>query len=130
MTNHEILSLVFGLLGILFGLIASVKTWRKHKKIDTESIAVVNDVQDLGRSDGRKVYAIRYDVKSSEPFELLVTPCKKAFKIGKERVVYYEKGNPNQNYYFKSIGQFDNRLITPIFLLFASIAVVVTTMFV
>ena len=100
---------------------------KKHRKIDTESIAVVKSVQDLGRDDGRKVYAIRYDVKSSDTFELLVTPCKKALKIGKERGIFYEKDDPKKNYYFKTIWRFDNRIVMPCCVLIAGTIVLMTT---
>lgn len=87
---------------------------KKHKRIDTESIAVVSKVQELGRSEGKKVYAIYYTVKASEPFEIIETPCRKKRNIGKERVVYYEKAAiPKdgylKNYYFKTIGTWDRR---------------------
>jgi hypothetical protein len=125
MNDYGTMSLVCGILSVIFGLFSFIKVWRKHKLIDTESIAVVNSVQDLGRTDGLKVYAIKYDVKSSEPFELLVTPCKKALSIGKERTIYYEKDNPNQNHYFKSIGQFDARLLAPTFLFSIGLIVII-----
>jgi hypothetical protein len=95
--------------------------------IDTESVAIVKDVIDLGRSDGRKVYAIKYDVQSKEPFELLVTPCKKSQKPGKKRGVFYEKANPNKNNYFKTIGQFDQRLVIPVFTITIGVLLFVIT---
>jgi hypothetical protein len=113
--------LIAAIIAILIGVFLLLKVIKKHNRIDTESIAVVKSVQDLGRSDGRKVYAITYDVKSSEPFELLITPCSKQLKIGKERGIFYEKANPKSNKYFKSIGQFDNRFILPIFMLLIGI---------
>lgn len=123
MTGTIIFRFVIGLCGVALGILVLIKVFRKHKKIDTESIAVVNSVQDLGRLEGSKVYAVRYNIQSSDPFELLETPCKKAPKSGAERVIYYEKENPSANYYFKSIGTFDKRLIPPSLLLFAGVVV-------
>lgn len=106
--------LLLGIIVIGLGYILFNKTLKKHKKIDTESIAVVNKVQDLGRSDGKKVYAVYYTVKSTEPFEIIETPCRKKRQVGKERIVYYEKAETQtkeyvKNYYFKTIGQWDRR---------------------
>jgi hypothetical protein len=111
----ELIRIIASILAILLGSVLLYKVWKKHQLIDTESIAVVKEVISLGRSDGKKVYAIKYDVQAKEPFELLVTPCKKALKPGKKRGVFYEKANPNKNNYFKTIGQFDKRLVVPVF---------------
>lgn len=104
--------IIIGLFGLGLGLFALRPIIEKHKKIDTESIAIVKEVIPLGRDDGKKVYAIKYDVKSSNPFELLESPCKKALDIGKQRSVFYEKED-TKNFYFKTIGQFDSRFIAP-----------------
>ena len=121
----ELLRIAFGLLGTICGIYVLMKTWKKHKRIDTESIAIFNSAQDIGRDGGGKVYAIKYDVQSSEPFELLVAPCKKVPKNGKKRTVYYEKANPNANHYFKTIGTFDRRLLAPVGLLLFGVVVLV-----
>lgn len=123
--GRELIQLIIGALAVFFGAITWRTIWKKHKKIDTESIAIVKEVIDLGRADARKVYAIKYDVKANEPFELLVTPCKKPLPVGKEKSVFYEKGNANKNYYFKSLGQLDSRLITPVFLTVIGIITVI-----
>jgi hypothetical protein len=124
---NGILRLIVGVAGIILGIWLFRSTYKKHKKIDTESIAVVKCVQDLGRDDGRKVYAIRYDVNSSEPFELLETPCKKALAPGTKRSVFYEKDDPKHNYYFKTIWQLDRRFIMPCSILFACLVITVST---
>jgi len=119
----EIFNIIIGIVGMGFGWIAFALVWNKHKRIDTESIAVVKEVESLGRDDGRKIFATWYDVKSSEPFDLLDTPCKKNLPIGTERVVFYEKEDPNNNHYFKTFRQFDKRFIMPSALFFAGFVV-------
>ena len=108
-----IANFIIGALSIVFGVLLLIPTLRKHRNIDTESVAVVKEVLDLGMDEGRKVYAIKYMVQASEPFELLVSPCKKKLRPGVERSVFYEKENSNINYYFKTVGQFDSRLVVP-----------------
>ena len=100
---NEILKIIIGLLGVVCGFLLFKKILNKHRMIDTESIAVVKEIIDLGRDNGRRVYAIKYDILSNDPFELLETPCKKTKKRGTRRSVFYEKNNPKQNYYFKTI---------------------------
>lgn len=121
-----IVNLVIGSLGVLFGVLTLISVFKKHRRIDTESVAVVKEVQDLGRSDGHKVYAIKYTVKSSNPFELLKTPCKNKLAIGTERSIFYEKENPKENHYFKLIGQFDRRFVLPCVLIFAGVSIIVS----
>ena len=121
--------IVLGVIGILYSVWILSTILKKHSKIDTESIAVVQSVQDLGIDDFKKVYAIKYDIKSSDPFELIVSPCKKILKPGKERVVFYEKDNPQRNYYFKTIGQFDRRFLLPVLLLLASLITIAAPIF-
>lgn len=115
-----------GLFGIACGAYLLSAILKKHNKIDTESIAVVNSVQYLGRDEGRKVYAIRYNVQASEPFELLVTPCKKALKPGTTKSIFYEKADPSHNYYFKTIGQFDRRFLMPSLVLLMGVIVIIS----
>lgn len=119
-----IIRILLGVFATAVGIFAFVKVLKKHKKIDTESLAVVKEVQSLGRDDGRKVYAIRYDVLATEPFELLSTPCKKALRPGTERTVFYEKSNPNKNHYFKMVRQFDRRFIMPCAIIFCGIVII------
>ena len=123
------IKIVAAIFCVIVGVIVFLKVLRKHKLIDTESIAVVKDVQYLGRDEAKKVYAVRYDIKSSDPFELVVSPCKKTPKIGKQISIFYEKDNPKQNYYFKTIGNIDKRFLSPILFVligtFACIASVV-----
>ena len=118
--------IILSLVGVIYGAWLLSAILKKHKRIDTESIAIVNSVQDLGRDELGKLYAIRYDVKSSEPFELLVTPCKKVLKVGTTKSVFYEKAAPNNNYYFKTIGSFDRRLVMPSLVTLASLGLLVT----
>ena len=117
--------LIMGLLLTSFGLFLSTKIYKKHKKIDTESIAKVKEIVPLGYVDGAKTYAVKYDVLSSEPFELLETPTKKKQKIGAQRTVFYEKGNANKNYYFKTIGQFDKRFFVPVSMVLIGILAII-----
>jgi hypothetical protein len=121
---QDVIKLIISLVGITFGVVMFIQIMKKHKLVDTESIAVVKDVQDLGLSDLKHVYAIRYDVCSSAPFELLETPSKKKRKLGSQRTVFYEQEN-HKNYYFKTIGQFDRRLAGPILLIVASLSIFV-----
>lgn len=111
--------------GFLVSFILMKKLIPKHKRIDTESIAIVREVIDLGRVDGVKAYAVRYEIQSSNPFEILETPVKKARAIGDTRVIYYEEASPKNNYYFKKIGTLDPRFIIPCFFIFGSICAVV-----
>ena len=110
MIKYLILSLVaFGI-----GIWLLLRFWKKHKRINTESIAVVKEIIDLGRGAGaQKMYAIKYEVQSSEPFELLVTPVTKKPQLESMKVIFYEKEDPKKNYFFKTIGQFDRRAFAP-----------------
>ena len=117
--GDELMRLCLGLVGAGCGLRVLLKTVKKSKLIDTESVAVFKSAQDIGREMGKRVYAIKYCVQSSDSFELLVTPCKKVPKIGTQKVVYYERANPSSNYYFKSVGKFDKRLLAPCALVLA-----------
>ena len=92
----------FGIALIWGGMTAFffIKTFKKHKKIDTCAYAYVKKVNDIGYLDRRKVYAITYQVDAKEPFEVIISPCKKALEIGKKRLVYFEKGNMKNNHYF------------------------------
>lgn len=124
--------LILGLLSIVIGFPVFRRVLNKHRRIDTESVAVVKEVRDLGRQDGHKMYAVRYTVQSSEPFDIIATPCKKALPIGKEKVIYYEKddekrGTPEANYYFKSIKQFDKRFVMPCFLLGCGVFLIIAS---
>ena len=106
--------ILFSIIGLCFAFPLLKKVKARSVKIDTESIAEVIEVIPLGMSDLQRVCAIKYKVLSSEPFELLVTPCNKKEKLGKTKTIFYEKENPNENYYFKSIGRFDRRFFSPI----------------
>lgn len=99
---------------LVAGIVLVRKISLKHKKIDTESIAIVKEVIDLGRDMGSKVCAVKYEIQSSEPFEIVVTPCKKVPCRGADRSIFYEKADPKNNYYFKTIGQLDSRFLLPI----------------
>lgn len=116
---------VIAALGFLISFILMKRLIPKHKRIDTESIAIVREVIDLGRVDGVKAYAVRYEIQSSKPFELLETPVKKARAIGDTRVIYYEEASPKNNYYFKKIGTLDPRFVIPCFLILGSICSIV-----
>ena len=83
--------LILAIITLAFGIFLFLSVRKKHNKIDTESIAVVQNVQYLGRSGAKKLYAIKYLIQSSSPFEITETPCKKERAIGSERIIYYEK---------------------------------------
>lgn len=118
--------LIIGIIALGLGVWLFIRFWKKHRKIDTESIAVVKEIIDLGRGDGlRKMYAIKYEVQSSEPFELLVTPVTKKPRLETMKTIFYEKDNPKKNYFFKTIGQLDRRAIAPLSLSFIGIVVVI-----
>jgi hypothetical protein len=114
--------LIMAIITLALGVFLFCSVLKKHNKVDTESVAVVQSVQYLGRSGAKKMYAIKYLIQSSVPFELIETPCKKERPIGSERVIYYEKKGdgeegPVTNYYFKTIKQFDKRFIFPSFII-------------
>lgn len=118
--------LIIGILALGLGIFLFIRFWKKHRKIDTESIAVVKEIIDLGRGDGfRKMYAIKYEIQSSEPFTLLVTPVTKKPQLETIQSIFYEKENPKKNYFFKTIGQFDRRIVPPAFLLFIGTIIVI-----
>jgi hypothetical protein len=119
--------LIIALVCLAIGVLLLIKSIRKYKKIDTESIAVVQDVYDLGRGNSGKMYAIRYEICSSTPFEILETPINKLRQVGAQRTIFYEKANPEKNYYFKTIGQFDSRMKTPIILIALSTILAITS---
>lgn len=125
----DIFVIILGIAGMFCGVILFIKKVKSTKLIDTESVAVVKKVQPLGLDDLKKVYAITFDVMSSEPFELLETPCKKELKIGKQKTVFYEHGNAQANHYFKTIGTFDNRLVLPAALVLMSLLAIVGTIY-
>ena len=118
--------LLIGICALGLGLWLFIRFWKKHNKIDTESIAVVKEIIDLGRDKGvRKLYAIKYEIQATEPFSLIETPVSKKPPINKMKTIFYEKENPQKNYFFKSIGQFDKRGIAPSFLLFLGTVIVI-----
>ena len=119
--------LIICLAGSALGIFLFVRVFRKHRKIDTESIAEVSKVESLGRDDFKKVYAIWYKIHSSEPFELLVTPCKKPLEIGDQKGIFYEKANAKKNYYFKTIKSFDKRFVLPSAITIACLATSIHT---
>lgn len=122
-----ILKLIISCLSILLGVYVFIMRFKKSRRIDTESVAVVKEVRPLGRDDGRKVYAILYEVQSHDPFDLLDTPCKKIYKPGKKRSIFYEKAEPQKNFYFKTLFQFDRRLYIPILMILSGIMLMIST---
>lgn len=114
MTTTAITQLVMSIFSFAIGIFALIKVIQRSRRIDTESIAEVVDVQDLGHSGVKKVYAIKYEVKASTPFNIYETPCKKQRKLGTQRTIFYEESDPKNNFYFKTLGQFDKRIIFPI----------------
>ena len=108
-----------GCLGVATWLF--LKAFRKHKKIDTCANAYVERVQDLGPISGKKSYAITYKVNANEPFHVLISPCFKAYDIGKKRMMYFEKGNAKENHYFTRFGINYDRRFSPaiVFIVFA-----------
>ena len=124
-----VLKIISGILGVIYGVYLTHLRFKKHKRIDSEGIATVKEVRKLGRDDGKKSYAIFYDVVLDEEngntnsFELCKTPTHKHENIGKRKIIYFEKNNPKRNFYFKSIGKFDHRLILPVVLLFCGVVI-------
>lgn len=119
-----IMKVIAGIIGLLYGVYLLYLRIQKHKRIDSEGVATVKEVRKLGRDDGKKVYAIFYDItqnnddsNTSEVLELCKTPVKKHEKIGKTKTIYFEKDNYKKNYYFKGVGKFDHRLVFPLVLL-------------
>lgn len=109
-----VFKIICGILGIAFGIYLIIIRWKKHKNIDTRGIATVKEVRKLGFDEGSKAYAIFYDVGEGEDaFELCHTPVRKRERIGKKKVIFYCSKEPKKNYYFQSIGSFDQRLIFP-----------------
>ena len=129
MMSPDVVQLILGFGGIVIGMIGLKKVYEKHKKIDTESIGIVESVEVLGKNIGSRTYAITYDVQASEPFKLLDYPCRKQKPIGYECGVFYEKGNYKNNYYFKTIGQLDSRFISPSVIMLAGVIVVIGQLF-
>lgn len=123
-----VLKIISGVLGVVYGIYLMHLRFQKHKRIDSQGIATVKEVRKLGREDGKKSYAIFYNVEPDEEnasensFELCKTPTHKHENIGKTKTIYFEKNNPKRNFYFKSIGRFDHRLILPVVLLICSVA--------
>ena len=117
--------IIFCSAGLALGIFLFIRTLKNHRRIDTESIAEVSKVEPLGRSDMKPVYAIWYSIKSSAPFDLLVTPCKKPLDIGERRGIFYEKDNAQKNYYFKTIGSLDKRFVIPIGIILACSATII-----
>lgn len=121
----NIFTIMLGIVGVFLGFVSMKKAINRNKLIDTESIAVVTDVQDLGISEGRKAYAIKYNVQAHLPFDIIVSPCKKKKRPGTKRTIFYEQKEPTNNYYFKSIAQFDRRLLPPSFLLMIGVILII-----
>ena len=118
-------TLFLGIALSALGVYLLIRIIKKHKLIDTESVAVVNDVVALGRDAMKTQYAIEYDVMATEPFKLKVYPVSKKKRPGKQSTIYYEKENPDKNYYFKTIGQFDKRFLMPSLVMFFGVVVIV-----
>lgn len=107
------LKIVGGIVGIIYGIMLSILRFKKHKTIDTKSIAEVKEIRKLGMDEGRKVYAIFYTVKTDEPFEICRTPVRRREKIGTQKIIYFDS-NDHKNYYFQKFKSFDYRLIFPV----------------
>ena len=120
------LRILIVVLGALISFILFKKIVPKHRRIDTESIAVVKEVIDLGRIDAKKEYAVRYEIQSSKPFDLLETPVHKPRDIGETRSIFYEEADPKNNFYFKKIGSIDFRLGYPIFFTIGTICAIIS----
>lgn len=125
--DNKVLILIVLIAGLAVGIFMFIKALKKHKRIDTESIAIVKEIQYLGRDDGNKVYGIKYSVMCSTPYEFWVTPTRRLVKVGKERVVFFESSDPKKNYFFKKLGRFDTRFIMPSFLIIGCISSIVLT---
>ena len=125
-------SFFLGLITIAISFLLLIRIKKKHDRIDTESIAQVVEVKDIGRVDGKRAYAIRYKVMCSEPFDIVETPCKKPREVGKQRVVFYEKADVSKerqirNFYFKTIKHFDRRFIAPCLIMFFGVMIFIST---
>ncbi len=117
------LKIIGGVLGIVYGVYLTVIRFKKHKTIDTKSVAEVKEVRKLGLDEGRKTYAIFYKILTDEPFEICRTPVRKREKLGSQKIIYFDSNNPKKNYYFQKIKSFDHRLIFPIVITFCGIVV-------
>lgn len=93
-------TLLLGIFLLLVTIFLYLKARKKHKKIDTCANAYVERVIDIGYSGGKKVYAITYNVTATPPFKVLLSPCTKAYRVGKRRKMYFEKDNAKENHYF------------------------------
>lgn len=127
------MKIIASVLGLIYGIYLSYLRMQKHKRINSQGTATVKEVRKLGRDDGSKSYAIFYDVVPAcqndehvlESFELCRTPVRRCEKIGKVKTIYFEKDN-QKNYYFKSVGKLDNRLIFPFILLICDVFLWIT----
>lgn len=117
------LKIIGGVLGIVYGVYLTIIRFKKHKTIDTKSVAEVKEVRKLGLDEGRKTYAIFYKILTDEPFEICRTPVRKREKLGSQKIIYFDSNNPKKNYYFQKIKSFDYRLIFPIVITFCGIVV-------
>lgn len=107
------LKVIGGIVGVVYGIMLSILRFKKHKTIDTKSVAEVKEIRKLGMDEGRKVYAIFYTVKTDEPFEICRTPVRRREKIGTQKIIYFDS-NDHKNYYFQKFKSFDYRLIFPV----------------
>lgn len=108
--KYIIIQFLVGAFAVLIAIKPFRKTINLHRAVDSRAKASVTRCIDLGALEGRKVYAVTYTVDAPEPFDVLVTPCKKCYDVGKVKHINYENAN-RKNYYFGP-SFFDRRFST------------------
>lgn len=89
----------------------------KNKRIDAEEEVVLADVRYIGREDaiGKKQYSNKYTLTNNSDMCFYVQSKKNnQSKIGRTRVIRFEKADHKNNFYFPLFGKFDTRFIVPV----------------
>lgn len=102
-----VVMLLLGIAAIALAIKPILKTIKLHRAVDSRAKATVTRSIDLGVLEGRKVYAVTWTVDAPVPFDILVTPCKKCYSVGRTKHVNYERANPKNHYFGPSV--FDSR---------------------
>ena len=110
---------IFGLLSLTGSGFLFYRVITKHKNVNANGIGSLEEVIDLGRSGVKKLFALVYYIREGDKeIKIVKTPVRRPKKIGKQKIIYYQEDDAQNNYYFGLFGKqsLDERFILPILL--------------
>ena len=106
----DIAALLFALTFVILSVLYLLKTKRAHSAVDSVADARVIKVINLGIGpNGKKQFAITYQVLIDAPFEILVTPTNSFRNMGDLVTIYYDSQD-HSNYYIPEKWKIDDRM--------------------